>query len=358
MVRYKKRISNEPAFVEFMLGKKTQKLAALSKLDLATTDEERQDALAAIEMAGLPSAALLPHELIAELLGNTQKTRKLREPTDVVLPPNDDVIESQFSTMLAGVQRVSVDTPYWNLAMCDTSGSMGCSDSLPLNNAIALSIITAMSAPTSSPFHGRILTFTDEPAVCDIREEMAAGPLRPIVDRVSNMEAGYSTDFEAAFRMVMELTKEHGMTAQDMAKVRLLVFSDMQFDQSAESVDDEESGFQWGTTYDAIVDLAATYGYANFVPNIVFWNLATSITSSLPAPPDAKGVVQIAGYSAANLVAVMGPGMCDIRGILRNRAYDGIVVSDAVKNTVRRRYAHQRGFWSSVWHYIRGFFGI
>jgi hypothetical protein len=137
-----------------------------------------------------------------------------------------------------------------------------------------------------------------------------------------------------------------------------VVLSDMQFDRSI----NHDNGYNttWESTYQRIVANAEALGYKGYEPRIVFWNLDVSVDEGMPAPADAKGVIQISGYSVSVMMAVLGQtsDMYDVarrhaeemseaylhrdarrktaemasaqkqieNSILCNRAYEGIVV--------------------------------
>jgi hypothetical protein len=313
MLKHNKLFENHPVVSPMYRAFKEQRKiaydAAMTDFQNAETEEQKIVALERAQKAGIAAAAVHPYEIVATLLQNSHGG---------TLQASDDILESMWSTQLTTVMKAAIQNPFWDLIMCDVSQSMSTMDSLPLNNAIALGIMASLASPSKSPFHARLMTFESFPTIFDLRG-MVGGPLREMVEAVRGMQWGGSTNFVGAFETVLKMAVMANMSLSDLQKVRMVVMSDMQFDCT---------GNDWETTYETIVRLGEEAGYVGFVPLIVFWNLAVDLTQSIPVSEGRRGVVQLAGYSVSNLMAVMGIKMdgFDEVTIYTNRAYEGLKI--------------------------------
>ncbi|KAG8070037.1 hypothetical protein GUJ93_ZPchr0006g44854 [Zizania palustris] len=118
------------------------------------------------------------------------------------------------------------------------------------------------------------------------------------------MDWGMNTNFQAVFDKILEVAVGAGLTPERMVR-RVLVFSDMEFDQA--------SAQPWETDYEAIVRKFMAAGYGATVPEAVFWNLRDS--KAVPVTSDQKGVALVSGFSK-NLLKLF----LDNSGIVSPRA--------------------------------------
>jgi hypothetical protein len=102
-----------------------------------------------------------------------------------------------------------------------------------------------------------------------------------------------STDFEAAFKLILKEAVKFKVAPADMPKM-LLVLSDMQFNQ----------GVQHGseTMLEAMKREYAKAGYA--MPKVCYWNLNASY-GNFPSVANEGGVALVSGFSPKVLESVL-----------------------------------------------------
>ncbi|XP_040376284.1 uncharacterized protein LOC102702727 [Oryza brachyantha] len=199
------------------------------------------------------------------------------------------------------------------VAVCDVSGSMS---GLPMDVCVALGLL--VSELSDDPWRGRVITFSQHPQLHRIDGETLSEKL----DFIRFMDWGMNTDFQAVFDKILEVAAGAALSPDKMLR-RVLVFSDMEFDQA--------SAQPWETDYEAIVRKYTAAGYGAAVPEVVFWNLRDS--KAVPVTSNQKGVALVSGFSKNLLKLFLDDG-----GALSPRAvmekaiagpeYDNLVVFD------------------------------
>ncbi|WVZ09551.1 hypothetical protein V8G54_014081 [Vigna mungo] len=184
----------------------------------------------------IAAGALLPHQII----------RSLNDED------GGDVAELQWKRVVDDLKKKG--TMKSCLAVCDVSGSM---DGLPLEVCVALGLLVS---------------------------ELCEEPWKK--EFVTNMDAGWNTDFQKVFDLMLEVAVSGNLRPDQMIK-RLFVFSDMEFDQA--------SANPWETDYQAITRKFGEKGFGDVVPQIIFWNLRDS--KATPVPATQKGVALLSGFS-------------------------------------------------------------
>ena len=194
------------------------------------------------------------------------------------------------------------------VAMCDTSGSMECDDCLPLNNAIGLSIrISELCHPA---FRDRIMTFDAVP------KWMKINGCRDFVEKAQTVKRsawGMNTDFHLALDEMLKALVENNINPNDVRKMVLAVFSDMQFDcgyHNANIFDD--SYFQIKRKF-AEAGLSTTHRTPYDPPHILFWNLRK--TTGFPATTYTKNITFLSGYSSTLLNVFCNKGIDALREV-------------------------------------------
>ncbi|THH27836.1 hypothetical protein EUX98_g6351 [Antrodiella citrinella] len=262
----------------------------------------------------ISGATLLPHDILRDAMQYHSGPAMLREgsvkPHDMkkiaesrkkLVEVKSRATEAQWKTMLARVKEAGRLEN--SLAICDVSGSMGALDSSfydgrhvdPIFPAVALSIVLAQVA--SPPFNGGFITFSERPEFIKLDTSQTLGEMAA---QLVGTAWGMNTDFDAVFLdLLLPLAKEHQLKPEDMVK-RLFVFSDMQFDESR---GDTRSGDAWETNHDVIERAYREAGYE--VPEIVYWNLAGSVTTT-PVLAEKQGVALMSGFSPNMMKVFMG----------------------------------------------------
>ncbi|ORX55137.1 hypothetical protein DM01DRAFT_1407157 [Hesseltinella vesiculosa] len=186
-----------------------------------------------------------------------------------------------------------------SLAVCDVSGSMEWGGAMPngatpMHAAIGLSLtLLALAAP---PFTGMMITFDSNPSVVKI------DPKQSIVDQVKQaLKApwGGSTNLYKVFvDLLLPMAIKFKIKQEDMVK-RLFVFTDMQFDATA-----DPSASSFDTLWETIVTKYHDAGYEP--PEIVWWNLAAvAMPITAQGSHDTPGMAMVAGFSQNMLKTFM-----------------------------------------------------
>ncbi|KAM7279437.1 hypothetical protein ACFE04_006571 [Oxalis oulophora] len=163
------------------------------------------------------------------------------------------------------------------MAIADVSGSMS---GIPMQVAVALGLL--VSELSDTPWKGKLITFSANPQLQIIQ----GSTLEEKASFVKGMDWGMNTDFQKVFDLILEVAVKGKLKPDNMIK-RLFVFSDMEFDQAC-------SG-PWETDYQCIVRKFTEKGYGNCIPEIVFWNLRSSLAT--PVSATEKGVALLSGFS-------------------------------------------------------------
>ncbi|KAD6453280.1 hypothetical protein E3N88_07985 [Mikania micrantha] len=220
--------------------------------------------------AKIAAGALLPHEIVSGLT---------RGSGAII------VAELQWKRMVDDLLKKGKLTNC--IAVCDVSGSMS---GTPMEVSVALGLL--VSELSAEPWKGHVITFSRSPELhfiegCDLRSK---------TEFIRNMNAGLNTNFQKVFDKILEVGVNKKLREDDMVK-RVLVFSDMEFDQA--------SSDPWETDYEAIERKFKECGYEK-VPEIVFWNLRDS--TSTPVTANQKGVALLSGFSKNLLTLFLEEG--------------------------------------------------
>jgi hypothetical protein len=273
-----------------------------------------------VAIKGLNGAQLMPHEIVHKILYNQSISRG----DELVL---DAQWKSLWENVAAQIEAKAAEdglefNPTRMVPMADVSGSMS---GTPMEVSIALSI--GLSEITHEAFKGMVLTFSSEPTFHTLN------PTDTIVQKVRSLQHapwGTSTNFEAAYDLILGVVERHKLVREDMPS--LIVFSDMQFDQAAAFRRGTNS---WATMHDVIGAkvkvVAKKLGWDNSDPSpIVYWNLRNA--GGHPVGKDTEGAVMLSGFSPSLLKLVMqGEALRDQE--IEVVQSDGSVVTKTVRVT-------------------------
>jgi hypothetical protein len=194
------------------------------------------------------------------------------------------------------------------VAMCDTSGSMECDDGIPLNNAIGLSIrISELCHPA---FRDRILTFDAVPKWIKTSE------CKDFVEKaqtVRNSAWGMNTDFHLAMDEMISALVENNINPNDVRKMVLAVFSDMQFDGSYTNGNIFDDAYLQIKRKFAEAGMRTTWQSPYDPPHLLFWNLRK--TTGFPATTYTKNITFLSGYSSTLLNVFCNKGIDALREV-------------------------------------------
>ncbi|CAN6246944.1 unnamed protein product [Urochloa humidicola] len=244
----------------------------------------------------IAAGALLPHEIVSSSLSDED---------------DGGVADLQWQRMVDDMRALGKLSNC--VAVCDVSGSMS---GIPMDVCVALGLL--VSELSEEPWRGRVITFSERPEL----HRIAGETLAEKASFVRDMDWGMNTDFQAVFDKVLEVAAGAGLAPEKMVR-RVLVFSDMEFDQA--------SARPWETDYEAIVRKFGEAGYGAAVPEVVFWNLRDS--KAVPVEAGQKGVALVSGFSK-NLLKLFldGGGVVSPRAVMEKAVagpeYDKLAVFD------------------------------
>lgn len=183
------------------------------------------------------------------------------------------------------------------LVMADTSGSM---TGTPVETSVSLAMYFAER--NTGEFHGKFITFTDNPRLVDIPDDWN---LRDKINHVlQKAYVGYGTDLEKAFELVLKSAVAAKLPQSDLPEA-ILVITDMEINRFI--------GYKDATTFTSEMKKRfADKGYT--MPTLVWWNVnARQDTFHAEASDDVrfisgssaaifKGLCEHLGYSAKELM--------------------------------------------------------
>jgi hypothetical protein len=214
---------------------------------------------------------LLPHELVAFYLQNSDKL--------------DETIELQWKAI---VENVKSQGSFKNmLAVVDISGSMysGAGNVPPIHASIALGLL--ISECSEGIFHKKMLPFSMNPSFFDVKGDTL---FEQITYLLKKMDAGFNTNFEAVFDLLLNTGKLFHIPPENMPD-KLIVFSDMQFDEAS----GESDRISESTLHDFIMQKYADTPYKP--PKLIYWNLNATNDGTFPVKALSNDVAMISGFS-------------------------------------------------------------
>lgn len=241
---------------------------------------------------------LYPHEIAGKVIDALSGHRVYTSDQDIQL------FEAQWKAL----------PDYFNgktenmLVIADTSGSMS---GVPLNVAVSLAVYAAER--NVGKFNKVWMNFSSRPSLQYLMGET-------LYQKVQNMNFSnwnMSTNVNAALQLVLDMGVRNNLPQDEMPS-KLVIVSDMQFDECVENSRD-------GGLLNTIEKKFSAAGYE--MPQIVFWNVnATAKT----APTFSKqGVALVSGFSPAMFSNIFGDLGSPIDVVLKTvniPRYDAITV--------------------------------
>jgi len=169
------------------------------------------------------------------------------------------------------------------LPVCDVSGSMM---GQPMEVSIGLGLY--ISERNEGPFKDLVLTFSEHPNF----HKIEGNTLSEKVFNLGKANWGMNTDLNKTFTVLLDRAVA-GKVAQEDMPTKLLIISDMEFDQACGN----------RTNFDAIKDMYAHCGYE--MPGIIFWNVNGRL-GNVPVKANTPNTALVSGYSPSILTSILG----------------------------------------------------
>lgn len=257
-------------------------------------------ALAAKGEAKVNGKTLQPHEIVQEYFYGANK---------------QDALEGQWIDLRKSVEKLGSFKKF--VVLSDVSGSMS---GTPMMVSIALGIL--ISETNDKAFRDRVMTFSEDPSWHDLSK---CNNLFEKVQSLAKAKWGGSTNFEAAYELILKQCQKHKVSKENMPDA-LLILSDMQF--NAANYGNE-------MTYQERVKKRFKEAGYNKPPTIIFWNLRGN-TNNMPAKFDTEGVIMVSGFSPAILKYLINGD--DLEKVLPKSSYDllRLILDDPRYDDIRK----------------------
>ena len=214
------------------------------------------------------SSVLFPNEIISPLMNNDWY-----EPSTTKV----NTIQAQWDA-LPDYMEGSTDRI---LPVCDVSGSMW---GLPMEVSVALGLY--ISERNKGIFEDAVMTFSSRPEM----HHIYGTTIQDRVNCLSNASWGMNTDLQKTFQVILDTAVNNCLPESEMPN-KLLIISDMEFDQAGEN-----------TNLEGIRDQYDVAGYK--LPEIVFWNV-NGRPNNIPARSNDQGIGLVSGFSPAILKTIL-----------------------------------------------------
>jgi len=169
------------------------------------------------------------------------------------------------------------------LPVCDVSGSMM---GTPMEVSIGLGLY--ISERNEGPFKDLVLTFSESPQFHMIH----GTTLSQRVVSLRQADWGMNTDLTKTFTVLLKRAVDGNVAQEDMP-TKLLIISDMEFDQAAGKY----------TNFDAIKGLYEACGYE--MPGIIFWNVNGRL-GNVPVKANTNNTALVSGFSPSIIRSILG----------------------------------------------------
>jgi Mg-chelatase subunit ChlD len=243
-------------------------------------------------------SVLMPYQIVSSYL----KTE--RAETTI-----DETSEAQWKSFLT--DRASKWPKGLNvMPLIDVSGSMF-NNNAPQAVEVAVSLGMLFSLLNSYPqYKGKFITFHDQPQLLSI----SGDSLMDQVNSIKRTPWGGSTNFQAAFDLILNVATTFNVPADQMPKI-LVVLSDMQFNEADSK-----------TNWDEVENKYSKAGYTR--PTIIFWNLnGNSVDYPVPNA-SVPNCALLSGFNDAIMYSLLDGNLPNPKSIvhkaLDNERYDVI----------------------------------
>lgn len=199
------------------------------------------------------------------------------------------------------------------IAMVDTSGSMEDEKCVPLYTAVGLGCCVA----EKSKLGKRVITFSNNPSWINLENCNNFCEMVKTIKCDENW--GFNTDYYKALEMILEGIEKTNMKEEEVNKLVLIIFSDMQFDKSCNDKYDDVILKNIEKKFSEVGMKICNKPYK--VPHIVFWNLKS--TNGFPEKSNSKNITMISGYSPYLVNSLLEEG---IEAIEKRSSWDFLMI--------------------------------
>ena len=213
------------------------------------------------------------------------------------------------------------------MVVCDGSGSMerNIDGSSVMAIDVARSLGVFFSERATGEFKDKIIEFSAAPRYIDLS---GCKSLAEKYNTLLEYTDCSNTNLEKVFDLLLVTAINNRMPQEDLPQ-RILIVSDMEFDQAGQysTIRRMRSnyGTEFGLTYDEVISkyeslfetIRRKWTDAGYVmPEIVFWNV-NSGTNTIPVMANEVGVNLVAGFSVNNIKMILA-GECDAWSALKS----------------------------------------
>lgn len=271
--------------------------------------------------AVMHASNLYPHEVYAKYNLNGQP-RQFKNSWRK--PDPEAVADPGIEALWANLK--DIPTTGNTMVVCDGSGSMT-SRIKGTNNIMAIDVSRALSIffseRNTGEYKDKVIEFSATPKYIDLSR------CKTLADKYNTMchfDDCSNTNLELVFNLLLETAIKHKIPQSDLPQ-RILIISDMEFDQACEyaSYYDHNSVMsRYKTLFDTIKVKWVKAGYT--MPEVVFWNV-NSRTQTIPVTSNEAGVNLMSGFSVNNVKMILS-GKLDpwsaLKSVLDSGRYDAV----------------------------------
>jgi hypothetical protein len=253
-----------------------------------------EDLASPVGAAVMHASNLYPHEVYAKYnKGRWSRNTAVEDPGIEALWANLKDIPTTGNTMV----------------VCDGSGSMTTTIK-GTNNIMAIDVSRSLSVffseRNTGEYKDKVIEFSSTPRYIDLSGCKTLADKYNVMNQFDDCS---NTNLEAVFDLLLATALKNKLPQSELPQ-RILIVSDMEFDQACEfttsyystASEHNEIMAKYRTLFETIKTRWDNAGYQ--MPNIVFWNV-NSRTQTIPVSYNEAGVILVSGFSVNNVKMVL-----------------------------------------------------
>lgn len=203
------------------------------------------------------------------------------------------------------------------LVVRDGSGSMTCKFSNTSNLSamdVGDSICIFLSQFNTKDFKDKFITFSEHPEIVDMSY------CKTLYDKLILLKAHddcSNTNIEKVFDLILNTAIKNKIKQEDMPE-RIVIVSDMQFDEATRGTDIDK------TLFDSFIKKYEDHGYK--MPKLIFWNVSSYYhNQNVPVKTNDLGVTLLSGFSKNMVNMVVSDELDPFKAlvkVLKDKRYD------------------------------------